>query len=74
MLNSRHGWHEQDLEKLYQSFGFEFKEATKHRKYWHPQHPELYAFVPRHRQVKAPYVVAAIRLISRLKGMEQDRE
>ena len=74
MLNSQQGWHERDLETLYLSFRFEYKEATRHRKYWHPEHPELFAFVPRHRQVKPPYVVAAIRLITRLKEIEHGKE
>ncbi len=71
MRSSQHGWKEQDLETLYKSFGFAMSEGSRHRKYWHPLHPELYAFVPRHRKVKAPYVAAAIRLVLRLKGMEQ---
>jgi hypothetical protein len=73
MRNSRYGWKEQDLERLYGSFGFRIKEGSRHRKYWHPRHPELYAFVPRHRSAKAVYVAYAIRLISRLKEMESQK-
>jgi len=72
MLNTRHGWKERDLEILYSSFGFAAKESTRHRKYWHPQRPELYAFVPRHRSVKAVYVASAIKLILRLKEIQQN--
>ncbi|MBI4671518.1 MAG: hypothetical protein HY741_07610 [Chloroflexi bacterium] len=52
-------------------FGFEFTERTNHRKYWHPRHPELFAFVPRHRTVKAPYVRSALRLIQQLQEIEK---
>lgn len=74
MRRSAYGWKERDVETLYTSFGFVISEATRHRKYWHPKHPELYALVPRHRQVKAPYIKTALRLITRLKEIEANDE
>lgn len=74
MLNSRHGWKDNDLESLFLSFGFKIKEGHRHRMFWHPRHPELYAFVPRHREVKGIYIRIALRLIHRLKEMEMGHE
>lgn len=71
MLKSRFGWKEQDVERLYLGFGFRIDERTRHRKYWHPRHPELFAIVPRHRDVKAVYIAYAVRLIKQLKEMEE---
>ncbi len=68
------GWKDRDLESLYLGFGFERRDGSNHRIYWHPHHPELYAVVPRHRQVKGHYVIIAIRHILRLKELEADHE
>lgn len=70
MKATRFGWKERDLESLYLGFGFEMREGTNHRIYWHPRFPELYAVVPRHRQVKGQYVTIAIKKILRLKELE----
>lgn len=71
MQATQSGWTVNDLESLYQSFGFEFTEGGPHRKYSHPRYRELYAVVPRHRKVKPVYVQYAVKLIRRLKKMEQ---
>ena len=67
---SVHGWRLDDLDALYLSFGFEYKEGGSHRIYFHPAHPDLVAPVPRHRDVKAVYVRLAIRLIAKLREIE----
>lgn len=62
MLRSKAGWHPKDLEELYTSFGFEFRDKGGHRVYKHPRYPPLYATVARHRELPVGYVQTAINI------------
>lgn len=72
---SKAGWHRQELLSLYQSFGFIIKEGrhSPHDKVFHPDHPELFAFVPRHQKLGEYNVDNAIKLIDRLLKLEEAR-
>ena len=70
MRASKSGWSDKDLEALYLGFAFEFREGSKHRLYFHPVHPELYATVARHNSLAKGYVATAVKLIDCLKEME----
>ena len=67
MRRSKAGWTAADLEQLYASFGFTWREGRKHRFYAHPRHSDLYASVTRSSRRVAPgYVQTAVRLINAL--------
>lgn len=74
MRASKADWGQKDLESLYMGFGFEYSEGKKHRKYYHPKHPELYAMVGRHNSLAKGYISDAIRLIDLLKKKESQNE
>ncbi len=71
MRASKAGWGADDLETLFLGFGFKFREGARHRLYFHPEHPELYAPVGRHRSLAKGYVSTAVHLIDRLKESEE---
>ena len=68
MRRTRSGWGEDDLDRLYRSFGF--REITRprasHRVYVHPDHPDLRATVARKRSLPKGYATTAVRLIDKL--------
>jgi len=68
MRRGRGGWGEDDLDRLYRSFGF--REITRprapHRVYVHPDYPDLRATVGRHRSLAKGYATTAVRLIDSL--------
>lgn len=68
MRRRRSGWGEDDLDRLYRSFGF--REITRprapHRVYVHPDYPDLRATVGRHRSLAKGYATVAVRLIDTL--------
>jgi hypothetical protein len=74
MRASKADWNFKDLETLYLGFGFTYREGSKHRMYYHPTHPELYATVARHTSLAKGYVVDAVKLIDRLKQLEANDE
>lgn len=72
MRASKSGWGEQDLEKLYLGFGFQFREGANHRFYFHPKHPELYTTVARHKSLAKGYISTAVKIIDQLRELESD--
>jgi hypothetical protein len=64
----RSDWGEDDLDRLYRSFGL--REITRprapHRVYVHPEFPDLRATVARHRLLAKGYATTAVRLIDAL--------
>lgn len=68
MRRTRSGWGEDDLDRLYRSFGF--REITRprapHRVYVHPDHPDLRATVARKKSLPKGYATTAVRLIDKL--------
>ena len=74
MRASKAGWSQADLEALYLGFGFGFREGKRHRLYFHPKHPQLFATVARHSPLAKGYVTHAIGLIERLMQLEDLNE
>ena len=74
MRVSKTGWGQKDLASLYVGFGFEFREGSNHRFYYHPRHRELLATVARHNSLALGYITTAIKLIDKLKEMENSNE
>lgn len=75
MRNNKKGWKRSDLETLYKGFGFSIETSRgPHDKVFHEQYPELITVLPRHKKL-AQYIVAqAVKMIDRLKALEQDKE
>ena len=70
MRQTKSGWRFADLEKVYLSLGFEFREGKKHRLYMHPRFTELRATVTRSRSLAKGYIEHALHLAKRLEEME----
>ena len=68
MRRTRSGWGEDDMDRLYRSFGF--REITRsrapHRVYVHPNYPDLRATVARKSSLPKGYATTAVRLIDKL--------
>jgi hypothetical protein len=74
MRNSKKSWKRTDLEALYTGFGFVISSTTGgHDKVTHPDFPQLITSLPRHRKIAIYNVVQAIRLIDKLKELEQGK-
>lgn len=71
MRRSKTGWRFNDIESLYMSFGFEKYEGSKHAMFIHPDFPELRATVARHRSLPIGYIQFAIKLIDKLKELQE---
>ena len=65
MRRSSSGWGQKDFERLFSGFGFRWKEG-KHRKYYHPDFPDLWIAVPRHNTLREWVTRDAVRLIDEL--------
>ncbi len=70
MKQSKAGWGQDDLDRLYRGFGFQVKEGHSHRIYFHSKHLGLRATVARHRKLPIGYIQTAIRLIDELSKLE----
>jgi hypothetical protein len=68
MRRTRSGWGEDDMDRLYRSFGF--REITRsrapHRVYVYPDYPDLRATVARKSSLPKGYATTAVRLIDKL--------
>lgn len=72
MQQSKSGWGFNDLDALYQGFGFEVREGGKHTMYIHSKFSQLRATVARHRSLPIGYIQCAIKLIEELKKIERE--
>lgn len=70
MRQSKYGWGYNDLHRLYQGFGFKFREGSDHTVYYHPAYPTLIATVARHRSLAVGYVQTALKLIDELQRLQ----
>lgn len=74
MRQTKQGWGYNDLERLYEGFGFESRQGGSHAFFSHPKHRDLAATVARHRSLAGGYVQHAIKLIDELKKREGNYE
>ena len=76
MRRRRSDWGEDDLDRLYRSFGF--REITRarapHRVYVHPGFPDLRATVGRQRSLAKGYATTAVHLIDSLRARQAQQE
>ena len=70
MQRSLSGWGQDDLHRLYTSYGFECREGGSHRFYTHPQFPQLTAAVARHNSLAKGYVSDAVKILQLLAQWE----
>jgi hypothetical protein len=70
MKATLNGWGQNDFKKLYLGYGFD-ECGTKHAIYIHPEYPELRATVSRHNSLPPAYASQAVKIISRLKELQQ---
>ena len=69
---SKAGWTRTKLDKLYKGFGFIIKTGNgPHDKVFHPEHPELITWLPRHNKLGEYNISNAIKLIDKLKKLEE---
>ncbi len=74
-IASKAGWHRKELDSLYEAFGFIIVHKTNHDKVYHPEHPELFTFIPRHPSQKLGVynIDNAIKLINRLQKIKETK-
>ena len=66
MRQSRSGWGEAEVRKLYDRFGFVGRDVGDHVCYYHPFHRDLHGQVPRHRSLRDYVVDDAVDAIDEL--------
>lgn len=66
MRQSKSGWGNEDLHKLYTGFGFTCRRGAKHDLYAHPIHKHLRATVSRSRDLPTGYIETALQLLDEL--------
>ncbi|MDZ4769057.1 MAG: hypothetical protein SGJ24_08020 [Chloroflexota bacterium] len=74
MQDSRTNWKRGDLEKLYTGFGFIIKAGSAHDKITHPDYPQLFTTLPRHKKLAIAYVTQAVKLVHWLKALQAAEE
>jgi hypothetical protein len=74
MKNSKSNWKRNDLDRLYEGFGFIIKHGGNHDIVKHPKYPQLRATLPRHREIAKVYVECAVKLIDTLLELEKEKE
>jgi hypothetical protein len=75
MRVSKKNWKRRDLETLYEGFGFIIESSRgPHDKVVHPDYPMLITSLPRHRELAVYLVDEAIRMIEKLKILEQGKK
>lgn len=74
MRASQAGWKRNDLDSLYEGFGFIITSGGNHDKVSHPDFPQLVTSLPRHNRVATYIVKQAIRMIDRLNELRRAEE
>jgi hypothetical protein len=74
MRQSKYEWGYNDLHRLYQGFGFKFREGGGHTVYYHPVYPSLIATVARHRSLAVGYVQTAVKLVDELQRLQGEQK
>jgi hypothetical protein len=74
MRNSKSNWKRADLDKLYEGFGFIVSHGGNHDIAKHPDFPQLWATLPRHRDLAKGYVEFAVKLVDTLLKLQKGGE
>ena len=70
------GWRRQEIDRLYQGFGFRIRQGSNHDVVTHPDflgNLELRGTLPRHSEIAKEYVRAAVKHIEKLKQLQAER-
>jgi len=72
MRRSKDGWRRTDLDTLYKGFGFiiKIKKKGPHDTVEHPDFPQFFTYLPRHRKLAKYIVNQAIKMIDSLKALQ----
>ena len=70
MRRTKAKWKRRDIVALYKGFGFVIEHRSNHDKVYHPDHPSLNETLPRHRKLPKVYVSNAVKLVDKLKQLE----
>lgn len=73
MRNSKAGWKQADLERVYLGFGFDVWSGSSHDITEHPDYPRLRGTWPRHGDIAKAYVAQVIKLINELERLQKER-
>jgi hypothetical protein len=74
MRKTKTGWYRNDLDALYEGYGFIIMPGGNHDKVTHPDFPILFTSLPRHRTVHKYLVTQAVKLIDRLLVLQGNKE
>jgi hypothetical protein len=74
MRRSAAGWKPADLAKLYEGFGFEIRHGSRHDVIIHSRYPQLRTTLPRHKPIAKAYIAEAVKLVDKLRELEQQEE
>ena len=72
MRQSKSNWKRQDLDTLYEGFGFIITHGSSHDIVKHPSFPELRTTLPRHNELAKGYVHMAVKLVDKLLQLEKE--
>jgi hypothetical protein len=74
MKRSKSGWKRNDIDSVYESYGFIITGkkggGSNHDKVYHPEYPELITYLPRHNPVGEAYISELIKKINQLKALQ----
>lgn len=71
---SKSGAKPEDVKALYLAFGFVVESRKRHDCATHPNYPELYGYIPRHRKLATYVAEQAVELAERVLVLEQTEE
>lgn len=74
MRASKTGWKRNDLDRLYEGFGLIIKHGGGHDKVYHPDYPQIFAFLPRHTKLARGYVEEAVKNIDKLISLKERKD
>lgn len=64
----------EDIKALYLAFGFVIQAKKRHDAATHPDYPELFASIPRHRKLAIYIADQAVELVERVIVLQQEKE
>ena len=77
MRASKAGWKRNDIDRLYEGFGFIIENRKRHDKAFHPEFPQVFGMLPRHTKIAKGYVDEAVKNIDKLiklAGIENEKK
>ncbi|MBN2548661.1 MAG: hypothetical protein JXB15_05870 [Anaerolineales bacterium] len=72
MRRSKSGWNRNDLDRLYEGFGFLISHGANHDIVKHSQYIHLRTTLPRHKFLAKGYVEIAIKLVDQVLALQEE--